>query len=137
MPDAGRVVTGFAGGLRLEAPGPGTRPLSDKVKQALFSMVEAEREEQLVVVHEVRRGAEDDLDAVCDALRRAVAEERARIARELHDVVAHQVSMMTVQAGAARTIAHADLDAAVAAMGDVETAGRQALGDRFQGRVAR
>ncbi len=43
MPDAGRVVTGSAGGLRLDAPGPGTRPLSDKVKQALFSMIEAER----------------------------------------------------------------------------------------------
>ncbi len=43
MPDAGRVITGVAGGLRLEAPGPGTRPLSDKVKQALFSMAEAER----------------------------------------------------------------------------------------------
>jgi 16S rRNA (guanine966-N2)-methyltransferase len=45
VPDAGRVVTGSAGGLRLEAPGPGTRPLSDKVKQALFSMAEAERED--------------------------------------------------------------------------------------------
>ena len=45
MPDAGRVVTGLAGGLRLEAPGPGTRPFGDKVKQALFSMLEAEREE--------------------------------------------------------------------------------------------
>lgn len=43
MPDAGRVVTGSAGGLRLAAPGPGTRPLADKVKQALFSMLEAER----------------------------------------------------------------------------------------------
>lgn len=43
MPDAGRVITGRAGGLRLEAPGPGTRPLSDKVKQALFSLIEAER----------------------------------------------------------------------------------------------
>jgi 16S rRNA (guanine966-N2)-methyltransferase len=39
------VVTGSAGGLRLEAPGSGTRPLSDKVKQALFSMLEAERED--------------------------------------------------------------------------------------------
>ncbi len=45
MPDAGRVVTGSAGGLRLEAPGSGTRPLSDKVKQALFSLMEAERED--------------------------------------------------------------------------------------------
>jgi len=43
VPEAGRVVTGRAGGLRLEAPGPGTRPFSDKVKQALFSMAQAER----------------------------------------------------------------------------------------------
>ena len=64
-----------------------------------------------------------------DEARRAVAEERARIARELHDVVAHQVSMMTVQAGAARTIIHDDLDAAVEAIGDVERAGREALGE--------
>jgi len=45
VPDAGRVVTGSAGGLRLEAPGAGTRPFSDKVKQALFSMLESERED--------------------------------------------------------------------------------------------
>lgn len=45
MPEAGRVVTGSAGGLRLEAPGSGTRPLSDRVKQALFAMAEAERED--------------------------------------------------------------------------------------------
>ena len=61
--------------------------------------------------------------------RQAVVDERSRIARELHDVVAHQVSMMTVQAGAARTIARDDLDAAIEAMGDVELAGRQALGE--------
>lgn len=59
--------------------------------------------------------------------RQAVAEERSRIARELHDVVAHEVSMMTVQAGAAKTIARVDIDAAVDALGDVERAGRQAL----------
>jgi 16S rRNA (guanine966-N2)-methyltransferase len=45
VPDAGRVVTGTAGGLRLAAPGPGTRPLSDKVKQALFSLISSERED--------------------------------------------------------------------------------------------
>ncbi|MFV2063166.1 MAG: RsmD family RNA methyltransferase [Chloroflexota bacterium] len=45
MPDGGRVVTGSAGGLRLAAPGAGTRPLSDKVKQALFSILEAERDD--------------------------------------------------------------------------------------------
>jgi 16S rRNA (guanine966-N2)-methyltransferase len=43
VPEAGRVITGSAGGLRLDAPGPGTRPLSDRVKQALFSLLEVER----------------------------------------------------------------------------------------------
>lgn len=40
MADAGRVVTGSAKGVRLLAPGPGTRPLSDRLKQALFASLE-------------------------------------------------------------------------------------------------
>ncbi len=58
---------------------------------------------------------------------RAVAEERTRIARELHDVVAHRVSLMTVQAGAAKTVAADDPEGALQAMQAVEKAGRQAL----------
>lgn len=62
-----------------------------------------------------------------DEARRIVAEERTHIARELHDVVAHQVSMMTVQAGAAQAVAAADPEGARQAMAAVELAGRQAL----------
>lgn len=40
MAEAGRVVTGSAKGVRLLAPGPGTRPLSDRLKQALFGTLE-------------------------------------------------------------------------------------------------
>jgi signal transduction histidine kinase len=61
--------------------------------------------------------------------RRAVAEERTRIARELHDVVAHRVTLMTVQAGAAKTVAAEDPEGALRAMEAVEEAGRQALGE--------
>ena len=62
-----------------------------------------------------------------DETRRIVAEERTHIARELHDVVAHQVSMMTVQAGAAQAVAAVDPDGARRAMAAVEQAGRQTL----------
>jgi 16S rRNA (guanine966-N2)-methyltransferase len=40
MRDAGRVIAGSARSIRLEAPGPGTRPLADRVKQTLFAILE-------------------------------------------------------------------------------------------------
>jgi len=40
MPDAGRVIAGTARSIRLDAPGPGTRPLGDRVKQTLFAILE-------------------------------------------------------------------------------------------------
>ena len=42
MADAGRVIAGSAKGVRLEAPGPGTRPLADRVKQTLFAILDPE-----------------------------------------------------------------------------------------------
>jgi signal transduction histidine kinase len=72
------------------------------------------------------RAAQLERERAAEA-RRIVVEERTRIARELHDVVAHRVSLMTVQAGAAKAVAAQDPEGALRAMGAVEEAGRQAL----------
>ena len=63
------------------------------------------------------------------AARIAVAEERARIARELHDVVAHAVSVMVLQVGAVRHRLPGALAEDRAALDDVERAGRTALAE--------
>ncbi len=59
--------------------------------------------------------------------RRAVVEERNRMARELHDVIAHCMSVMVVQTQAARRIAPTDIDAGRDALWAVERSGREAL----------
>jgi signal transduction histidine kinase len=61
------------------------------------------------------------------AAERAVVEERQRIARELHDVVAHSVSVMTVQAGAVRRLLRPDQERERLALETVEATGREAL----------
>jgi signal transduction histidine kinase len=59
--------------------------------------------------------------------RRAVAAERARIARELHDVVAHHIGVVVIQAGAGRRLLDSDLEQTRSALVAVEDAGRRAL----------
>jgi len=59
----------------------------------------------------------------------AVAEERARIARELHDLVAHNVSVMVVQAGAERHALPEDQASTREALSSIEQSGRQALAE--------
>ena len=61
--------------------------------------------------------------------RRAVLDERVRIARELHDVVAHHVSVMGVQAGAARRVLSARPERAEEALSSIEASSRQAVGE--------
>ena len=82
------------------------------------------RREYLELLQE--RAASLEREQAAEA-HKVVTEERTRIARELHDVVAHQVSLMTVQAGAAKTVAAENPQAAQKAMEAVEQAGRQAL----------
>jgi signal transduction histidine kinase len=59
--------------------------------------------------------------------RIAVAEERVRIGRELHDIVAHAISVIVVQSQAAQRVLDEDPPSAREALGAIETTGRQAL----------
>ena len=60
---------------------------------------------------------------------RAVAEERARIARELHDLVAHSMGVIVIQAQAGQRTLDREPESARAALASIETAGRQGLAE--------
>ncbi len=79
------------------------------------------------------RAARADADRAAEAAR-ATARERARIARELHDMVVHHVSIIAVRAGAARLLAGRGASPADTrqALADVEATARQALGELRQ-----
>jgi signal transduction histidine kinase len=85
-----------------------------------------ERTEQTAAAEVRAEQAERERDA---ASRIAVAEERARIARELHDIVAHSVSVMVLQVGAVRHRLPDTLAPDRQALQDVERVGRTALAE--------
>jgi signal transduction histidine kinase len=68
-------------------------------------------------------------EAELEKARRGVTEERMRIARELHDVVAHSMSVITVQAGFGNLVIDDQPAKARAALGAIETTSREALAD--------
>jgi signal transduction histidine kinase len=72
------------------------------------------------------RAARHEAEARAGAAR-AADDERARIARELHDVIAHNVSVMVVQAAAAGRVLDQDPALARASLATIETTGREAL----------
>jgi signal transduction histidine kinase len=85
-----------------------------------------ERQERTEVAEQRAERAERERES---AARVAVAEERARIARELHDVVAHAVSVMVLQVGAVRHRMTDDHREDREALRNVEKAGRTALAE--------
>lgn len=87
------------------------------------SWASAIRREQLEQAHaEIRQQQAVIADHAVDL-------ERVRIARELHDVVAHHVSAMGIQAGAARRVLGRDTDQAEKALRLVESSARDAIGE--------
>jgi signal transduction histidine kinase len=62
-------------------------------------------------------------------VERAITEERSRIARDLHDVVAHAVSLMVIQSAAGRAVAQRDPERAAAVFDTIESSGQRALAD--------
>lgn len=90
--------------------------------------VHSRRQRDLAQVAELR-AAEDRHRQTAET---AAAQERHRIANEMHDVVAHSLSVMVALADGARTVAPRDLDAALGAMADVAQTGRDALSEMRQ-----
>ena len=84
------------------------------------------RNRERIFVDTERRAAAAEADRVAEA-ERAVVRERSRIAREMHDVVAHSMSVVAVQAAAGREIVHADPDKAAEVFARIEAVGRESL----------
>jgi signal transduction histidine kinase len=61
--------------------------------------------------------------------REAVAEERARITRELHDIIGHTLNLIVVQAGAARAVFKSSPERALESLDSIESTARQSLSD--------
>jgi signal transduction histidine kinase len=84
------------------------------------------RRAYLAAVEERARRAEQSRD---EEAQRLVMDERLRIARELHDVVAHNLALISVQAGVAAHLMHSNPDKATAALGHVRAAASTAVGE--------
>ena len=97
MADAGRVIAGTAKGIRLRAPGPGTRPLSDRVKQTMFAILEPDLDGALFLdlfagsgaagIEALSRGAAAATFVEKDSTAASVIESNLRGANLAGDVV--------------------------------------------------
>jgi signal transduction histidine kinase len=116
---AGPVFTGHWSWPRLAVLLPGLVVIVGWVVGRMAAQTRAYRES-------LRRQRDREADAV---VQRTVTEERLRIARDLHDVVAHSMSLITIQADMGRLVLDSKPAVAGAALGVIETTGRDALGE--------
>ncbi len=131
----GAAALGGARGLRAGAPG----LLDAAVSVAAVALLSV----SVFAIGLVRRSRHQVVDSLVDRARRlevernqlaviAVAAERTRIAREMHDIVAHSLSVIIAQADGGRYAAQAEPDAAVRSLATIAETGRAALTDMRQ-----
>jgi signal transduction histidine kinase len=121
VPAAGFMVVQMRAG---EDASEMVQPVLVLVAAWVAGRVSARRHDRARLVE--RRAAQVESDAA-DIAREAAERERTRIARELHDVVTHGMTVMVVQSQVAQTLAGTDAGGAREAMRAVEDAGRTAL----------
>lgn len=109
-------------GLTLEALFGMSRPQFDTLLGNLIMLAAA-----WILGDGARRRREEALSEQQRLARQAVGEERLRIARELHDVVAHSMSVIAVQAGTGRMVIDDDLEHARRALASIEETSKRAL----------
>jgi signal transduction histidine kinase len=112
----GEVIAGTIGGLALEGVGwlAGENTRASRVYAARHAQRAADQAATL------------EADRV-EQVRRAVADERVEIARDLHDIVAHAMSVIAVRSGAARMVVDTQPDQAREALSIIETTTRRSL----------
>lgn len=98
--------------------------ISLHIAAAVFGEVIYERRQRGIRLQARAALAEAEIET---RARLAVVEERTRIAREMHDVVAHGMSVISVQASAAQEIARTDPERTISILEDIEATGREAL----------
>ncbi|MGW6913436.1 sensor histidine kinase [Kitasatospora sp. NPDC054939] len=91
-----------------------------------FTFGSVVRELRSLARQEARRAQQVEQQAAADAARAAL-EERARIARDMHDILAHAVSLMVIQAEAGPVVVRSDPDRATAAFDAIAASGRDAM----------
>jgi signal transduction histidine kinase len=120
------VVLGVAWDLRIE---PDTGTLRTRVAALFWLSLWIIAWLVGALVRSQLQNLEQRRSAAAQRTSQALAEERNRIARELHDIVGHSVSVMTVQASAVRRRLHSEQDVERQALESVESVGREAMAE--------